>query len=101
MMLEMRLLRYLRVGVRKKTGSAKPPAMFSVSISVIRKEYITHQYTSMHQADYNLAAYMDTGSIKVNNWSQKKRLLSGILKGLEGSGRRSLLLESSEEYRRG
>jgi len=71
----MRLLRCLRVGVRKKTGPAKPPAMFFVSISVIHKEYITHQYTSMYRADvHNFAAYMDTESTKVNNWSQKKRL---------------------------
>jgi len=62
-------------GRLKKTGPAKPPAMFFVSISVIYKQYIIHQYTSMHQADaYNFAAYMDTESTEVKNWRQKKRL---------------------------
>jgi hypothetical protein len=55
-------------GRPKKTGPEKPPAMFSVSISVIHKQYIIHQYDSMHQADtYNLTAYMDTESTKVND----------------------------------
>jgi len=62
-------------GYPKKTGPAGPPAVFSVSISVIHKQYIIRRYASMHQAGaYNFAAYMDTESTKVNNWSQRKRL---------------------------
>jgi len=53
MTLEIRLMQCLHVDIRrKKIGPEKPPAMFSVSISVIHKQYIIHQYTSMHQADY-------------------------------------------------
>jgi len=74
-MLKIRLMQWLYMDIRKKPGPAKPPAMFSVSISVVHKQYVIHQYASMHQADtYNFAAYMDTESTKVNNWSQKKKL---------------------------
>jgi hypothetical protein len=75
-------------GRLKKIGPEKPPALFSVSISVIHKQYTIHQYPSMHQADtYNLAVYMDT------NWSQRSRLW---LTRKSGKARISCDLKSSQ-----
>jgi hypothetical protein len=47
MKLEIRLTRCLHVDVRKKTGPAISPAMFPVSISVIDKQYICWNITSI------------------------------------------------------
>jgi hypothetical protein len=94
-------------GRSKKVGTAKPPAIFSVSISVIHKQYIIHQYAYMHQEDtYNFAAYMDTESTKVNNWSLKKRLRLTRKSGratiscdLKSSQPLSTAVDSSDDYK--
>ena len=91
----------------KKAALVKSPATFSVSISVVYKQYIIHQYAGMHQVDtYNFAAYMTTESTKVNDWATRKKLnlirrcgKATIACDLRGSCALTTLVDGPEDYK--